>query len=809
MTAILRQTVLLIAVTLSARASALEPITLYYWGWETDVLALDLIQEFEHLHDGSDGRPPIKVIMGQSAVMTKDGDFQRLLCSVVGGDPPDVVIYGRNSVPAWASRGAFLPLAPFVERDLAERPNDPLTVHKEDYYAHCWTEASYEGQLYALPSDIDVRVMFYNLDVLEKHAEELKAVGCVDPNDSSRPGPPRTWQQLKDCARVLTEYDDHRRLSRVGYIPNYGNTWLCLYAWQNGGEFLSPDGRVCTMNSPEIAGALAYMTDLYDAMGGVEAVRSFETSLPIGDLDPFFTGRIAMKIDCNDFLARIASIRRDMRFGVALPPAPPGRPPLSWAGGWSWVIPSKAKHPNEAWEFVKYLGSRRAYEIRNDADAQTNRARGRLFIPRVSARSDLMAWGAEHYVYSNPDIEDTYKRALKVCLEAVPTARIRPLSPIGQLWWNEHVRAMEGGLYKRYDKSDTLRNAQISLDLATAVVQKELDRIHQPKSGMAIRWPLVLAIYAALIVAGGGFLYRHFNRQMTARGYFRREFYAGYAFASPWFMGFLIFGGGPILFSLFMSFCEYDAFSPAHFVGLKNYIEMFTDDPLFYKSLWNTAYMVIGIPLGMGLGMGIAMLLNYNVRGMAVYRTFFYLPAIMPGVAAAILWVWIFNAQQGILNTLLAKIGVTGPAWLQSENWSKPALIVMGLWGAGSGMIVWLAGLKGIPAHLYEAAILDGANRPRCFWHITLPMLSPYIFFNLIMGVIGTFQIFSQAYIMTQGGPVDSTMFYAYALFNNAFKYMRMGYASAMAWVLCAIVLVLTVVQLRFSKRWVHYESDE
>ncbi|MBI5092879.1 MAG: extracellular solute-binding protein [Candidatus Hydrogenedentes bacterium] len=784
-------------------------MTLYYWGWETDVLGLDQIEEFQRLHDGSDGKPAIKVIMGQSAVQTKDGDFQRLLCSVVGGDPPDVVIYGRNSVAAWASRGAFLSLQPFLERDWAERPDDPLTPRRETFYPHCWTEASYDGQLYALPSDTEARLLFYNLDVFDKHAADLIAIGCVDPKDPTKPGPPRTWDQLRECTRLLSEYDDSGKLTRVGYIPNYGNTWLCLYSWLNGAEFLSPDGRTSTMNSPEVVDALTYMTELYDIMGGVEKVRAFESSMTRGDLDPFLTGKIAMKIDGDGFLGFLSSSRRDMRFGVAMPPAPPGKPQISWAGGWCWVIPTMSKHPDEAWEFVKFLSGKRAFQIRNDGRAQSIRAGGHLFIPTVSARKDLTEWGMDHYVFSNPGIEERYKEALRVCVKALPLCRIRPLSPVGQLWWNEHVRAMEGGLYKRYDPADVRHNAQMALDVGNAVVQKELDRIYGPKTGVPLDWRAIVAVYLVVVAAGAIGLHRYFNKKVVARGYFRHEFHAGYLFASPWFLGFVVFGGGPILFSLLMSFCDYDAFTPPRFVGMKNYVEMFTDDPLFYKSLGNTAYMTLGIPLSMAAGLAIAMLLNYSVRGMAVYRTFYYLPSIMPAVAGAILWMWIFNPQQGLLNTLIGKLGIPGPFWLQSETWSKPALIVMGLWGAGGGMIIWLAGLKGIPAHLYEAAILDGAGRFRCFRHVTLPMLSPYIFFNLIMGVIGTFQIFTQAYIMTQGGPVDSTMFYAYALFNYAFKYMRMGYASAMAWVLCAIVLALTVMQLRLSKRWVHYESEE
>ena len=206
--------------------------------------------------------------------------------------------------------------------------------------------------------------------------------------------------------------------------------------------------------------------------------------------------------------------------------------------------------------------------------------------------------------------------------------------------------------------------------------------------------------------------------------------------------------------------------------------------------------------------LGVALLLNQNIRGMAAWRTFFYLPAIVPMVAASILWIWIFNPQGGAINQMLASIGIEGPRWLQSADWSKPSLIVMGLWGAGGGMIIWLAGLKGIPQSLYEAASVDGANTWQQFRHITLPQLTPYIFFNLIMGLIGTFQIFGQAFIMTQGGPENSTLFYVYHLFNNAFRYGRMGYASAMAWVLFAIVLLLTVVQMKLSKRWVHYGEE-
>jgi multiple sugar transport system permease protein len=203
-----------------------------------------------------------------------------------------------------------------------------------------------------------------------------------------------------------------------------------------------------------------------------------------------------------------------------------------------------------------------------------------------------------------------------------------------------------------------------------------------------------------------------------------------------------------------------------------------------------------------------AVLLTLKIRGVSVWRTFFYLPSIVPMVAASILWVWIFNPQGGLINQVLGLVGLPEPGWLQDASWSKPSLILMGLWSAGGGMLIWIAGIKGIDRSYYEAASVDGAGALQRFRHITIPMLTPYIFFNLIMGFISTFQIFASAFIMTQGGPEDSTLFFVYHLFNNAFRYGHMGYASAMAWILFTIVMILTVIQLKLSKRWVFYEGE-
>lgn len=285
----------------------------------------------------------------------------------------------------------------------------------------------------------------------------------------------------------------------------------------------------------------------------------------------------------------------------------------------------------------------------------------------------------------------------------------------------------------------------------------------------------------------------------------RREARAGYFFISPWLIGFSLFSIGPIIISLILSFSHYSVIMPPRFCGVQNYYEL-PKDPLFWKSLYNTAYMtVLGIPPGVFIAFAVALFLNMKVKGMACYRTIYYLPAIVPIVASSILWMWILAPRYGILNSALSIVHIKGPPWLGSETWSKPAIILMGCWGAGASMILYLAGLQGIPQQLYEAAQIDGANWWHQFWKITLPLMTPVLFFNVVMGVIGSMQIFTQAYIMTAGGPVDSTLFYVYYLFNNAFAYFRMGYACSLSWVLFVIILVITLLQLRMARYWVYY----
>ena len=289
----------------------------------------------------------------------------------------------------------------------------------------------------------------------------------------------------------------------------------------------------------------------------------------------------------------------------------------------------------------------------------------------------------------------------------------------------------------------------------------------------------------------------------------RHETILGWLMVSPWLIGFICFSALPMFASLIISFTEWDMLSKPEWIGFDNYKTLFFEDPLALHSLNITIlFTIVSIPLNIVFGLALAMLLNTSIRGLAIFRTIFYLPAILSGVAVALMWRWIFSTEFGLLNALLSMIGIEGPAWLTDRIWVLPSFVIMRLWSVGGGMIIYLAGLQSIPTNLYEAANIDGAN----WWHrtrfITLPMLSPTIFFQLIVGFIFSMQIFTEAFIMTNGGPADASLFYLLYLYRTAFQYFDMGYASALAWVLFVVILVLTIILFKTGKSWVYYELD-
>lgn len=289
----------------------------------------------------------------------------------------------------------------------------------------------------------------------------------------------------------------------------------------------------------------------------------------------------------------------------------------------------------------------------------------------------------------------------------------------------------------------------------------------------------------------------------------QREAILFYLLISPWLIGFAVFLAYPMLRSLYLSFTEYNLLSPPVWVGTRNYERIFSD-PTFWQSVKVTLVYALGsVPGGTIIALALAMVLSQKLRGVNVWRTIFFLPSILSSIAVALLWMFVFRPEGGLLNIVLGWFGIPGPAWLTSETWALPALIIMSWWSVGGQIVIYLAGLKGIPESLYEVAEIDGANGLAKFRYVTLPMLSPTIFFNVVLAIIGALQVFDAGWVMTRGGPNDATLFYMLNLYRRAFQFVQMGYASALAWILFFIIMAITLLVIRSSAAWVYYETEQ
>ncbi len=289
----------------------------------------------------------------------------------------------------------------------------------------------------------------------------------------------------------------------------------------------------------------------------------------------------------------------------------------------------------------------------------------------------------------------------------------------------------------------------------------------------------------------------------------RREAFTFYVLIAPWFVGFIVFLAWPMVRSFYLSFTDYSLLSPPVWVGFQNYQRIFAD-PDFWQSLKVTLIFALGsVPGGTVIALAIAMVLAQKLRGINFWRTIFFMPSILSSIAVAILWLFIFRPEGGLLNVVLGWFGIQGPSWVTSETWALPALILMSWWTVGGQMVIYLAGLKGIPDTFYEAAEIDGANSWHKFRFVTIPMLSPTIFFNVVLGIIGALQVFDVGWVMTRGGPNKATLFYMINLYQRAFAYVQMGYASALAWILFIIIMAITLLVIRSSALWVFYEAEQ
>lgn len=738
---------------------------------------------------------------------------QKLMTSIVGNVAPDAVIQDRFSVSDWASRGAFRSLSELIERDKA---TDPRCPRPEQYYPAAWNEGIYEGQIYAIPVAADDRILYINRAMFRRKGDELRKAG-LDPE-----GTPRTWSEVLAYSKVLTEKNKDGTLAKAGFLPNFGNCWLYMYAFQMNANFLSPDGKKCTLYTPQAEKAIEFMIEGYEVAGGYENAKAFESGFQQKANDAFIIGKVAMKIDGDWILKDLARYAPQLEVDSAPAPVPDDRfykrgefkdedeTFVTWFGGFSYAIPKGARNPDLAWEYIKFATSTEGRMLEYKVQADWERLRGRIFIPPMSAQLETNRQALEMY---EPPIE-SYAKARAMHVKMAEFGRGRPPTFVAQVLWNEHVRAMELALYKKMSPKDALMAGQ-------AVVQRELDAFFSKDDYPVVDANIAVWITLGVVTLTFAWFFWKFRKLNLGR-LNRSEAKWAYIFLLPWIAGFVLFTIGPMIASFIFSFMQYDVLNEAHWVGFKNYQDLVgIDQPTMVKAFSNSLYMAaVGVPLGILTGLSVALLLNAAVRGMRAYRAAFYLPAIVPGVASGVLWTWVLSADpnKGLINgfwkqTITSWLGLSPPAWLNSAEWSKPGLIIMGLWGVGGGMILWLAGLKGVSRSLYEAAEIDGATPNQLFFKITFPQMSSIIFFSLIIGFINAMQEFDRPYIMkpaTDGlvGPDDSMLTPVFSLFQNGFTYFKMGYASAIAWVVFIVIVSMTLIQWRLQGRWVHYEED-
>lgn len=750
------------------RQDAAEGVTLRVMHWsggggqEEDQIVEASLRAFEQAHPGIRVQ---RINPGDSGQF-----FTKLQTMMAAGDPPDVFYMDYARLPVYVREGQLVDIEAIAAEqgglDLADFYRPPVDAFRWD------GRQTGQGPLWGVPKDFTTLGFYVNLDLLRSAGIE-------------RPDNEWTWDEFIAAARALGGLDGVTGAEIV--------TWpfvLRAILWSEGVDVVGEDWTDLRVSDPRVRGVLerlrSWRYDEPNTLAAAEAEGVDPSSL-------FLTGRIGMVGPFGRWVVpsfrSIAAPGEPGGFEWDFLPLPRGREHANVIATVAWSMASETEHPAEAFQLLRWLVSE---------DIQASQSRLGLAIPtrRSVAESDA---------FINPSVPPASDR---VFLDEVTVARV-PQWPADPSFGEQFDRRLN----KTLRGSDDVETATQGLDSWWR------DRLESPlTTGVFPKMPWWI-IGTVVLVAGSiaaVLLVRILSTRLGSKAD-RLEERAGWLLAAPWMIGFAVFLAGPILLSLLLSFTRWGGIGPleaAEYVGFANYTRMLSDDGTFRTSLWVTVlYALIAVPTGQVFALVAAMLLNMKVCGVGLYRAAWYLPSVLAGVGIAVLWQWVFKSDGGLMNLVLTPIfalfGCAPPAWftLDAATWGVPAFAIMNIWLVGGSMLVYLAGLRNIPAEQYEAASIDGARWWRRFRNVTLPMLSPVILFNVIMAIIGSFQVFTQAFVMTGGGPGDDTRFYVLYLYNLAFDVYEMGYASALAWVLLIIILILTAVTLKVGGKKVYYEG--
>jgi multiple sugar transport system permease protein len=745
-------------------------LTILHWGDSSeDRIVAHLVEQFEAAH------PTIKIIR----INATDFD-SKLKVMLAAGTPPDLFYIEYQNVPEFAGMHLLADLDPLIAK-MPDGPTwldqfFPLIVRAFRYDGH---EAG-RGPLYGVPKGFTPLVMYVNCDLFAKAGITVPYGGW-------------TWDEFEaDCKKISAILPDAAGRNYGAVLNTSWPLVLGSILHTYGGDFFKDaDFSDMTIDSPQSIAAmrmvqrLRFVDDVaFHATGPAERDNGYQM---------FFTG----KVGCLGPVGRwvtphfrgtgpgdpgITTFRWDV---VPLPHQPRVVTDIATV---AWTMSSSTKHPDEAFELLRFLCG---------PQGQETIARMGLEIPSLKSVAN-----SDAFMAGKPDHSQIFIDALKYAqISQLPAQR-----EFTQYFDDELSGCLE-------------LNRQTPEEAARRLKDRWLAEIKSPLKSATyppMNWRLIGWLTAAVLLGALASLW-FFNSRQKLSALDRKVEWTGWLFISPWLLGFVVLTAGPMVMSLILSLTRWVDLTPlsnAQFVGLENFRHLMRFDPDFVPSLRVTAYFaLLAVPLTQIAALAVAILLNTRARGMLLFRSIYYLPTLVGGVTMAAIWLWLLNPKYGLINHLLAPplhlLGKTPPDWVgeDAHRWAVPAFVLMSLWTVGGGMLTYLAALKNVPASLYEAARIDGASANRQFWTVTLPMISPLILFNLLMAIIASFQIFAQVYVMTNGGPGNATLFYVLYLYRQAFQFDNMGYASAMSWVLFVIVLALTAIVIRGSRRWVHYEG--
>ncbi|MDD4279189.1 MAG: extracellular solute-binding protein [Candidatus Sumerlaeales bacterium] len=740
--------------------------TIRYLTFETNTdqqrMIKELVKEFEKRN------PDIKVkVEGNS---NADRIYKN---DAAAGIPPDVVYLMPDAMPGLIDNDVLEPLDSYIERDKID-----LSI----YYKQVVDNLRYPndtGKLYAFPIHFSTDALFYNEEIFDE-------AGIPYPDETW------DWNKYREIAGKLTSPRD-----KNGHRKYFGclqvETQLLL-AGSDAPIFDRNTNRFIVNNTTAVE-IMRWNSEINGTAGPDISERADSD-----DMTLFSNKRLAMFIGRTWQLPEIdRRVLGKFRWNVThVPKGSVKRFTMLGVGG--NAISHMSKNKEAAWRFAKFYSSK---------DGLPFISKGRKnCVPAIKE----LANSPDCFLSPPPE-------NVKVFIDAVEYAGV--VVPIAS--WSLEVSSNVWLPYQNSMKSQLdgwtpeMCMKMLEEDSNAIIAKRELidsrkkanaeEAAEKAQTGASTGFIFTgLIMLMAVVFIGIACLCRKDKRK-----------WEGFAFISPWIIGFCLFTLGPIFASLYLSFCEYDIFSAPRWIGFENF-QTLSQDRLYLISLKNTIYFtILVVPLSIIFSLALAVLINTKLPGAYTFRAIFYLPALTSGVAIALLWRWIFNPKLGLLNTILNAIGLQGCGWLTDPNWAMEAIVIMSVWGGlGGMMLIFLAGLQGIPSHLYEAADIDGATPWQKFWHVTRPMLSPTIFFNLIMSIISSFQVFATVFVMTSangidrepGGPASSTLVYVLYLYQTGFKNLYMGEACAMAWILFLIILALTGVNAWFSKHWVHYDQS-